>query len=185
MTVSDNRTELTSMAILCRLKERRVERHYTAPGKPTQNAFVESFNSKLRDEYLNEAFFTSPGHARSELAESQHDYNMVRPHFKLGGKPPSRLQNKQCRGIRRRCLSSHQPNNGRTLSPTGINLGSTSPSGTPLTPLTPFTPFTPASLNFCSNRGIGNRAHTGNITEVSEKSAPSTVRVGSDITPHC
>ena len=43
-------TELTSMAILRWTKERRVEWHYTAPGKPTQNAFVESFNGKLRDE---------------------------------------------------------------------------------------------------------------------------------------
>ena len=56
------------------------------PGKPTQNAFVESFNGKLRDECLNEALFTSLAHARAELAEWQHDYNTVRPHSKLGGK---------------------------------------------------------------------------------------------------
>ena len=42
--VSDNGTELTSTAILKWSQERRVEWHYTAPGKPTQNAFVESFN---------------------------------------------------------------------------------------------------------------------------------------------
>ena len=57
------------MAILRCSKERRVEWHYTAPGKPTQNAFVESFNGKLRDECLNETLFTSLAHARSELAE--------------------------------------------------------------------------------------------------------------------
>jgi putative transposase len=91
MIVSDNGTELTSMAILRWSKERRVEWHYTAPGKPTQNAFVESFNGKLRDECLNETLFTSLAHARAELAEWQHDYNTVRPHSKLGGKTPAEI----------------------------------------------------------------------------------------------
>ena len=54
MIVSDNGTEPTSMAILRWSKERRVEWYYTAPGKPTQNAFVESFNGRLQDECLNE-----------------------------------------------------------------------------------------------------------------------------------
>ena len=91
MIVSDNGTELTSMAILRWSKERRVEWHYTAPGKPTQNAFVESFNGKLRDECLNETLFTSLAHARMELAEWQHDYNTVRPHSKLGGRTPAEI----------------------------------------------------------------------------------------------
>jgi putative transposase len=72
-------------------KERRVEWHYTAPGKPTQNAFVESFNGKLRDECLNETLFTSLAHARAELANWQHDYNTVRPHSKLGGRTPAEI----------------------------------------------------------------------------------------------
>lgn len=53
MIVSDNDTELTSIAILRWSKERRVEWHYTAHAKPTQNAFLECFNGKLRDECLN------------------------------------------------------------------------------------------------------------------------------------
>ncbi len=57
--VSDNGTELTSMAILKWSKDRKVDWHYTAPGKPTQNAFVESFIGRLRDECLNETLFTS------------------------------------------------------------------------------------------------------------------------------
>jgi putative transposase len=89
MIVSDNGTELTSMAILCWSKERRVEWHYKALGKPTQNAFVESFNSKLRDECLNETLFTSLAHARAKLADWRHDYNTVRPHSKLGGRTPA------------------------------------------------------------------------------------------------
>ena len=48
--VSDNGTELTSTSILRWSQERQVEWHYIAPGKPTQNAFVESFNGRLRDE---------------------------------------------------------------------------------------------------------------------------------------
>jgi putative transposase len=52
--VSDNGTELTSNAILCWVDQTDVGWHYIAPGKPMQNAFVESFNGRLRDEFLNE-----------------------------------------------------------------------------------------------------------------------------------
>lgn len=87
--VSDNGTELTSMAILRWSQDRRIEWHYTAPGKPTQNAFVESFNGRLRDELLNETLFTSLAHARFELAAWKDDYNAVRPHGSLGNLPPA------------------------------------------------------------------------------------------------
>jgi putative transposase len=93
MIVSDNGTELTSMAILKWSKERRVEWHYTAPGKPTQNAFVESFNGKLRDECLNETLFTSLAHARAELAECHHYNTTDTPHAKVGGHPPAKSPN--------------------------------------------------------------------------------------------
>ena len=69
MIVSDNGTELTSMAILRWSQHTRIEWHYIAPGKPQQNAFVESFNGRLRDELLNETLFASLGHARELLAE--------------------------------------------------------------------------------------------------------------------
>jgi len=59
MVVSDNGTELTSMAILRWSRDRDVEWHYIAPGKPQQNGFIESFNARLRDECLNETLFTS------------------------------------------------------------------------------------------------------------------------------
>ena len=52
---------------------------YIVPDKPTQNAFVESFNGKLRDECLNETLFTSVNHARAVLAAWRGDYNHVRP----------------------------------------------------------------------------------------------------------
>jgi hypothetical protein len=64
MIVSDNGTELTSNAILGWSDQTQVGWHYIAPGKPTQNAFVESFNGRLRDEFLNETLFTSLMQAR-------------------------------------------------------------------------------------------------------------------------
>jgi hypothetical protein len=47
------------MAVLRWSQEMRINRHYIAPGKPTQDAFIESFNGRLRDELLNETLFTS------------------------------------------------------------------------------------------------------------------------------
>jgi putative transposase len=87
--VSDNGTELTSMAILRWSQETRVEWHYIAPGKPTQNAFIESFNGRLRDELLNETLFRSLAHARAVLADWKDDYNTVRPHSAIGNLPPA------------------------------------------------------------------------------------------------
>ena len=72
-------------------QERHIEWHYIAPGKPTQNAFVESFNGRLRDECLNETLFTSLAHAGSILAAWKQDYNTVRPHSKLGGRTPAEI----------------------------------------------------------------------------------------------
>jgi putative transposase len=86
--VSDNGTEFTSNAILAWSEERGVAWHYIAPGKPTQNAFVESFNGRLRDEHLNETLFRSLPHARAELAAWQRDYNAERPHSSLGWQTP-------------------------------------------------------------------------------------------------
>ncbi len=89
--VSDSGTELTSTSILRWSRERHIEWHYIAPGKPTENAFVASFNGRLRDECLNETLFTSLAHARSILAAWKHDYNTVRPHSKLGGRTPAEI----------------------------------------------------------------------------------------------
>jgi putative transposase len=86
--VSDNGTELTSGAVL-RWATRRVAWHYIEPGKPVQNAFIESFNSKLRDECLNEYVFTSLAEARAIIEAWRHDYNHLRPHSSLGALTPS------------------------------------------------------------------------------------------------
>ncbi len=68
MIVSDNGTELTSNAILKWCAEAKVEWHYIAPGKPMQNGFVESFNGRMRDEFLNETLFRNLAHARDLIA---------------------------------------------------------------------------------------------------------------------
>jgi len=86
--VSDNGTELTSDAMLRWADERRVAWHYIAPGKPTQNAFIESFNGRLRDELLNETLFRSLPHARLVLEAWRRDYNAERPHSRLGWLTP-------------------------------------------------------------------------------------------------
>lgn len=92
--VSDNGSEMTSMAVLRWCQETSVEWHYIAPGKPTQNAFVESFNGKLRDECLNETLFSSLREARDVLEEWRTDYNRRRPHSALGNLTPSEFAEK-------------------------------------------------------------------------------------------
>lgn len=87
--VSDNGSELTSTAMLRWQQERGIGWHYIAPGKPIQNAFVESFNGRLRDELLNETVFRSLNHARELLAEWRDDYNGCRPHTSLAGLTPN------------------------------------------------------------------------------------------------
>ena len=94
MIVSDNGTELTSHAVLRWVEETGIEWHYIAPGKPVQNAFVESFNGRLRDECLNEHVFRSLYQARGIVEAWRIDYNTVRPHSSLGGLAPSVFANR-------------------------------------------------------------------------------------------
>ncbi len=89
LIVSDNGTELTSHAVLKWSKDTRIDWHYIAPGKPTQNAFVESFNGRFRDECLNEHLFSTLSEARHLIEDWRRDYNTLRPHSSLGGLSPS------------------------------------------------------------------------------------------------
>ena len=61
----------------------------TQPGKPTQNAYIESFNGKFRDECLNEHWFASLDQAKTEIAIWRRDYNEVRPHSSLDQQTPA------------------------------------------------------------------------------------------------
>jgi putative transposase len=94
MIVSDNGPELTSLAILKWQQQTRVDWHYIEPGKPQQNPFAESFNGRLRDEFLNETVFSSLAEARLLLAEWRRDYNEQRPHSRLGWLTPSEFRKK-------------------------------------------------------------------------------------------
>lgn len=89
MIVSDNGTEMTSNAVLAWTQDSELQWHYIAPGKPTQNAFCEAFNSRFRDECLNENVFRDLGHARHLIAEWVRDYNNRRPHSALGYLTPA------------------------------------------------------------------------------------------------
>ena len=87
--VSDNGTEFTSMATLKWVQEAGIDWHYIVPGKPTQNAFIESFNGKLRDECLNETLFSSLADAKHELTKWKEDYNNWRP-YSPNGEPEAK-----------------------------------------------------------------------------------------------
>ena len=87
--VSDNGTEFTCNAMLAWCKDNAIDWHFIAPGKPIQNAFVESFNGRMRDEFLNETLFFDLDDARNKLAEWVADYNGERPHSSLKYQTPA------------------------------------------------------------------------------------------------
>jgi putative transposase len=64
---------------------------FIQPGKPQQNAYIESFNGKFRDECLNEHWFTSMRHARQVIEQWRQEYNGERPHSSLGYLTPNRF----------------------------------------------------------------------------------------------
>ncbi|WP_426265432.1 IS3 family transposase [Sphingomonas sp. PWP1-2] len=124
MIVSDNGTELTSNAVLAWSGDAGVEWHYIAPGKPTQNGFVESFNGRMRDELLNETLFFTVRQARSILARWVDDYNTERPHSSLGYATPAAFAaelEKQRAGLNPPVASPAllRDNNGRSLVAAG------------------------------------------------------------------
>ena len=82
--LTDNGTEFTSLAMFSWTHTKGVEACFIEPGKPSQNAFIESFNGRLRDECLNEHVFTSLRHARKLVERWREHYNQARPHSGLG-----------------------------------------------------------------------------------------------------
>jgi putative transposase len=85
---SDNGSEFTSSKLLEWSAKTSVELHFIEPGKPNQNAVVESFNGRLRDELLNEHSFPTIFHAREAIEAWRIDYNQHRPHTTLDGMTP-------------------------------------------------------------------------------------------------
>ena len=90
----DNGTEFSSRALDDWAYRRGVTLDFIRPGKPTENGFIESFNSKLRDECLNANQFLSIDDARSKIEAWRTDYNHHRPHSTLGQLTPSEYLNR-------------------------------------------------------------------------------------------
>jgi len=86
--VVDNGPEFISNALDEWAYTQKVKLHFTRPGKPVDNAYMESFNGRFRDECLNQHWFLSLDHARRIVNEWRRDYNEGRPHSALGGLAP-------------------------------------------------------------------------------------------------
>jgi len=84
----DNGPEFISRVVDQWAFEHGVELHFIEPGKPTQNAPIESFNGKFRDECLNENWFLTLQEAREKIEAWRRDYNQRRPHSALGYQTP-------------------------------------------------------------------------------------------------
>lgn len=86
---TDQGPEFTGKALDRWAYRNNVEIKLIQPGKPTQNAYIESFNGKFRDECLNEHYFTTLAEAREIVSAWRKDYNEVRPHSTLGKLTPA------------------------------------------------------------------------------------------------
>ncbi len=87
--VCDNGPEFTCKAMFFWAREQHVNLHFIQPGKPTQNAFVESFNGRFREGCLNQHWFKSLAEATQIINRWRHHYNHVRPHSSLNFQPPA------------------------------------------------------------------------------------------------
>jgi putative transposase len=92
--VLDNGPEFRGRALAAWSEERGVRLEFIQPGKPVQNAYVESFNGRLRDECLNANWFTSLSDARRKVETWRLDYNQQRPHSSLDYMPPAEFARK-------------------------------------------------------------------------------------------
>ena len=90
--VLDNGPEMTSKALFFWSQESNVRLHFIQPGKPTQNAFVESFNGRFRDGCLNQQWFRDLDDARRIIDDWREHYNTERPHSALGYQPPAAFE---------------------------------------------------------------------------------------------
>ena len=86
---TDNGKEFCGRAMLTWAHQRGVKLFLIEPGKPNQNAYIESFNGRLRDECLNEHWFVSLPHAKVMIEAWRREYNEERPKKSLGGLTPS------------------------------------------------------------------------------------------------
>jgi|SRR5579863_219343 len=95
----DNGPEFTSRHFLAWCVERQIELVHIQPGKPTQNARVESFHGRVREECLNLSWFQNLFDARRKVAVWRKQYNEERPHSSLGYKTPKEFAEAQAAGF--------------------------------------------------------------------------------------
>ena len=93
---TDNGPQFASRTMQNWAAKNNVELRFIQPGKPVQNAYIESFNSRFRDECPSQHWFTSLSHMRSIIDNWRNDYNHYRPHSTLGYMPPAKFA-VQCR----------------------------------------------------------------------------------------
>ena len=86
---TDNGKEFCGKAMATWAHECGIELRQIEPGKPNQNAYVESFNGRLRDECLNEHWFNGLLQARATIETWRREYNEERPKKALGGLTPA------------------------------------------------------------------------------------------------
>jgi putative transposase len=86
--LADNGPEFRSQKLDVWAYEHGVRLVFIEPGRPSQNATIESFNGRMRDECLNQHWFRTVAEARSVVAAWREDYNQVRPHSSLGQMTP-------------------------------------------------------------------------------------------------
>jgi putative transposase len=86
---TDNGPEFCGRAMLTWAHQRGLTLRLIEPGKPNQNAYIESFNGRFRDECLNEHWFTSVAHAQAVIETWRREYNEERPKKGLGGLTPA------------------------------------------------------------------------------------------------
>jgi putative transposase len=87
----DNGPEFRGRAMASWSEQTGVRLDFIEPGKPVQNAFVEIFNGRLRDECLNANWFLNVRDARRKIESWRRDYNEERPHSALGYLPPQQF----------------------------------------------------------------------------------------------
>lgn len=94
LIVVDNGPEFAGKALDVWAYRHGVHLHFIRPGKPVENAYIESFNGKFRDECLNENWFVDLEDAKNKIETWRLDYNRVRPHSRLGDLTPEEFKNK-------------------------------------------------------------------------------------------
>jgi putative transposase len=123
--VCDNGPEFAGRTLDAWAYHRGVELRFIRPGKPVENAFVESFNGKFRDECLNEHWFQSIAEAKQIIEAWRSDYNTVRPHRSLGQLTPAAYAAAACAGAadgRGACSAAATATSERLRNSEGLSL---------------------------------------------------------------